>query len=82
MFYYLFDSALGAWHTKPVDLELIDDVEPVLLFLYSVPIVNEAMFRKEVDRLVSLGFLECVISFFTRTKVNKIGYNFRAISNT
>ena len=42
----------------PVDLELKDDATPVCSQSYPVPRVHEAMFRKEVERLVKLGVLE------------------------
>ena len=45
-------------NTKPVDLELKDDVKPVRSHPYPVPIVHEAILRKEVDRLVFIGVLK------------------------
>ena len=54
----LFDGTLVTWNTKPVDLEIKDDVRPVCSCPYPLPWVNEDMFRKEVSRLVSIGFIE------------------------
>ena len=54
----MFDGTLGAWNTTPVDSELKDDANPVCLQPYPVPRAHEAMFRKEVERLVGLGVLE------------------------
>ena len=55
---YLFDGTLGMWNTTPIDLELKDDAKPVCSRTYPVPRVHEAMFRKAVYILVSLGVLE------------------------
>ena len=52
---YLFGVTLGTWNTTSVDLELEDDAKPVCSWTYPVPRVHEAMFRKEVERLVILG---------------------------
>ena len=49
---------LGTWNTTRVDLELKDDVKTVCSRTYPVPRAHEAMFRKEVKRLVSLWVLE------------------------
>ena len=54
----LFDGKLGTWNTKPVDLEIKDDVRPVCSCPYPLPLVNADMFRKEVSRLVSIGVVE------------------------
>ena len=54
----LFNGTLGTWNTTPVDLELRDDAKPVCWRLYPVLRVHEAMFRKEVERIVNLGVLE------------------------
>ena len=55
---YLFSGSLGTWNTAPVDLELKYDARPVYLRPYTVPRVHEAMFRKEVNRLVLLGIFK------------------------
>ena len=54
----LFDGTLGAWDTTPVDLEFRDDAKPLCSRPYPVPRVHEAIFRKEVEKLVRLGILE------------------------
>ena len=54
----IFDSTLGTWNTNLVYLELRDYAKPVCSQPYPVPRVHEAMFRKEVERLVNLGVLE------------------------
>ena len=46
------------WKTPPVNLDLKDDATPTCSRPYPVPRVHEAMFRKEVKRLVKLGVLE------------------------
>ena len=71
----LFNGTLGTWNTTPVDLELRDDAKPVCWRLYPVLRVHEAMFRKEVERIVNLGVLEeandseCKRPSFSQTKV-------------
>ena len=54
----MFESTLGTWNTTPVDLELKDDAKPVCSRPYPVLRVHEAIFRKEVERLIILGVLE------------------------
>ena len=54
----LFDRKLGTWKNAPVDLELKYDATPVCSRPYPLLRVNEAMFRKEVERLVKLGVLK------------------------
>ena len=54
----LFGGTLGTWKTPPVDLDLKDDAIPVCSCPYPVQRVHEAIFRKEVERLVKLGVLE------------------------
>ena len=53
-----FDGTLGTWKTDPVDFKLKEDVNAIFLQPYPVPKVHEEMFKKEVERLVLLGFLE------------------------
>ena len=44
---------------KPhLNLDLKDDATPMCLCPYKVPRLYEAMFRKEVERLVKLGVIE------------------------
>ena len=54
----LFDGTLGTWKTNTVDFELKEDVNTICLQPYRVPKVHEEMFKKEVERLFLLGFLE------------------------
>ena len=54
----MFDSTLGMWNTTLVDLELRYDVKPLFSRPYPVLRVHEAMFKKEVEILVSLEILE------------------------
>ena len=51
---YLLDGTIGTWNTAPVGVELKDYAKSVCSRPYPVPRVYEAMFRKEVNRLVSL----------------------------
>ena len=46
------------WKTTTADLTLKDDAKPVCSRPYPVPKAQKAMFRKEVEILVSLGLLE------------------------
>ena len=50
----MFDIALGTYNTTPLNLELKEKMKPVCLLPYPIPKVHKAMFRKEVERLVSL----------------------------
>ena len=43
------------WNTTPEYVEIKDDAKPVCSQPYPVPRLHEAMFRKEVEILVSLG---------------------------
>ena len=54
----MFDGTLFTWNTAPADLELNDDVKPVLPRPNPGLRVHEAMFRKEVKILVKLRVLE------------------------
>ena len=45
---------MGTRNTTPLDLELKDDGNPVCSRPYPVPIVHKTMFKKEVERLLSL----------------------------
>ena len=57
-FEYLFGGTLGTWDTNPLYLELKDKSNPIWSQPYTLPIVHEVMFRKEVEILVSLGVLK------------------------
>ena len=46
IFEEVFDSKLGTWNSKLVDLELKDNTKPVCLWPYQVPKVHKEMFRK------------------------------------
>ena len=54
----LFDGTLVTWNTTPLYLELRYDVKPVCLRPCPVSRVHEYMFRKKIERLVNLGFIE------------------------
>ena len=54
----MFNCTLDTWNTTPVHLELKDDAKLVCSRPYPVPKVHEAMFKKEVRRLVSWGVFE------------------------
>ena len=53
-----FDGTLSTWKTDPVDFKLKQDVNKICLQPYTVPKVQEEIFKNEVERLVLLGFLE------------------------
>ena len=46
------------WNTNPIYLELKDDDKPVCSRPYPVPMVHKVIFRKESERIVSLGVFE------------------------
>ena len=54
----LFNGTLGKWEIPPVNLYLKYDATPVCSRPYPVPRVHDAMFRKEVERLVKLGVIK------------------------
>ena len=54
----MFDGMLDIWNTTPVELELKDDAKPMLSRNYPVRKVQKTMFKKEDERLVSLGVLK------------------------
>ena len=56
----VFDGTLGEWRTEPVDFELVDGAQPHSQRHYPVPHLYKQTFKKELDRLVSLGVLEKV----------------------
>ena len=57
-FKYLFGGILVMWNTTPEYLELKDKAEPMCSRPYPVPKVHKSMFRKKVEILVNLGFVE------------------------
>ena len=46
------------WNTIPLDLELKDDVKSVCLRSYPVTGVHKAIFKKESERLITLGVIK------------------------
>ena len=54
----MFDSTLGTWSNTTVDLELKDNVKSVCSRPYPVLRVHEAMFKKEVEKLVTLRLIK------------------------
>ena len=54
----MFDGTLGTWKTTLVDLELKEEAKPICSCPYPVPKVHKSMFRKKVEILVNLGFVE------------------------
>ena len=54
----LFDVTLGAQKIYLVDFKLKQDKKPICSIPYPVPKVHEEIFKKEVERLVLLGFLK------------------------
>ena len=54
----LSDGTLGTCKTTMIDLELKDDAKPVCLRPYTIPKLHKAMFKKEIERLVSLRGLK------------------------
>ena len=49
---------MGEWKTEPVDFELVDGAKPHSQRHFPVPHLYKEAFRKELERLVKLGFLE------------------------
>ena len=84
----MFNGTLCMWSTKPVDLELKDDTKPVWLRPYPLPRLNKDIFRKKVDRLVSLSSLERSNDLewgstsFYNLRQKQIWYDFWAILDT
>ena len=54
----LFQGKLGRLPGPPLDLELKPGADPVYCRPYPIPRSQEAMFKKEVDRMVNLGILK------------------------
>ena len=54
----LFNETLGTRKTDQVDFKLKEYSKPILLRSYPVPKLHEEIFKKEVECLVLLGFLE------------------------
>ena len=58
----LFDGQLGDWKGDPVEIPLKEDAEPYHARAFPIAHVHEGTFKKDLDRLVSIGVL---------TKVNR-----------
>ena len=58
----LFDGQLGEWKGDPVDIPLKDDAKLYHARAFPVPHIHEATFKKDLDRLESIGVL---------TKINR-----------
>lgn len=56
----LFDGTLGRWQTEPVKIETKPGAKPVNSRWYPVPRINKETFKKELERLESIGVLERV----------------------
>ena len=56
----LFNGTLSKWKTKLVKIETRSDSKPVNSRWYPVPRINKLAFKKELERLVSIGVLERV----------------------
>ena len=54
----LFDGTLSTWKIDQLDSELKEDSNPICSRPYPVLKVHEEMLKKEVERLVLLGFLK------------------------
>ena len=54
----LFDGSLGAWKTKPVDLELKEGARPYYGKPYPVPKSQEKKLKAEIERLVKYKVLK------------------------
>ena len=51
----MLDRTLGTWKTPPANLDLKDDATPLCSRPYPVTREHEAIFRKEVKRILKLG---------------------------
>lgn len=58
----LFDGQLGKWEGDPVDIPLKENAKPYHARAFPIPKIYEDTFKKDLDRLVSIGVL---------TKVNR-----------
>ena len=54
----LFSGKLGLYPHGKVHLDLIEDAKPIHLHPYAVPHVQVPLFKKELERLCSIGVLE------------------------
>ena len=56
----LFDGTLGEWKGEPVNFEKVEGAQPHSQRHFPVPHLYKKAFKKELDRLESLGVLEKV----------------------
>ena len=54
----LFDGTLGEWKGDPVDIKLKPDATPYHTKAYPIAHIHEATFKKDLDRLESIGVLK------------------------
>jgi len=54
----LFSGKLGLYPHRQIHLDLIEGAQPVYLHVYSVPHTQLPLFKKELERLCSIGVLE------------------------
>ena len=54
----MFDGKLGTWKKYPLDFELKYDAKPIFSRPYPVMKLHIEMFKKEVEHVIILGFLE------------------------
>jgi hypothetical protein len=54
----IFDNQLGVYPDELIHLDLLDDVVPHATRAYTVPHNHQVVFKAELDRLVTIGFLE------------------------
>ena len=57
-FQTLFDGCLKTFKGPPVHLELIDNPVPVCRRPYTIPTSHLAMFKEELNHLISIGVIE------------------------
>ena len=53
----LFSGKLGLYPHRKVHLDLVEGAQPIYLHMYSVPHLQLPLFKKELDRLCSIGVL-------------------------
>ena len=58
MFEEFLDRTLGTCRTDTLDLELIEDMKPILFRPYPGTKVHEEIFKNEVERVFLLGVFE------------------------
>ena len=58
-FEQIFNGTLGHWRTKPVSLQLKDEVTSYHGRAFPIPKVHKDVLMEEIQRLCDLGVLEC-----------------------